>query len=63
MSNDNDPLLTTSEVAAELRIKRTAMYALLRSGKLPYLDLGYNTKRIRRSDLDAYLAECKRAAN
>ena len=52
-----DPLLTTSEVAKELRIDVRQVYQLLRQGKMAYIDLGHRTKRIRRSALDQYLAD------
>ena len=60
---DNDPLLTTAEVADELRIDLRGVYRLFRDNKLVFLDLGYRSKRVRRSALDAYLLECEGAGN
>jgi len=52
-----DPLLTAAEVAAELRIDKRTVYHLLRSGQLPHINLGFRTKRIKRSALDQYLTD------
>lgn len=52
-----DPLLTPTEVAAELRLDKRTVLDLLRSGILPHINLGYKTKRIKRSALDQYLAD------
>ena len=52
-----DPLLTTFEVAAELRIDIREVYKLLRAGTLPHINLGHRTKRIRRSALDQYIKD------
>lgn len=52
-----DPLLTTSEVATELRVDVREVYKLLRAGTLPHINLGHRTKRIRRSALDQYLQD------
>ena len=52
-----DPLLTPSEVATELRVDKRTVLDLLRSGKLPHIDLGWRTKRVRRSALDQYLVD------
>jgi excisionase family DNA binding protein len=52
-----DRLLTPAEVAAELRIDKRSIYALLREGTLPHIDLGHRTKRIKRSALDQYLSD------
>lgn len=48
-------LLTPSEVANELRISVKTVQRLLRDGELPHIDHGYRLKRIRRSDLNAYI--------
>ena len=53
----NDPLLTAEEVAEELRQNKRTIYALMRTGHLPYIDLGFRTKRIRRSVLDQKLKD------
>ena len=52
----NNGLLTPAEVADELRLDVRTVYALLRTGELPHIDLGWRTKRIRRADLDTYIA-------
>lgn len=49
-------MLTPAEVATELRVDVRTVYGLLRSGALPHANLGYRTKRVRRTALDAYLA-------
>lgn len=51
-----DDLLTPAEVAQELQLEVGTVYRLIRRGALPHVDLGYRTKRIRRSVLDAYIA-------
>ncbi len=52
-----DPLLTTYEVAVELRVDIRQVYRLLRAGELPHVNLGHRTKRIKRSVLDRYLKD------
>lgn len=52
-----DTLLTAAEVAAELRLNLRTVRNMMRSGKLPYIDLGHRTKRIKRSALDQYLSD------
>jgi excisionase family DNA binding protein len=50
-----DEFLTPTEVAALLKIRRETVYRLCSSGVLRSIRLGDNTRRIRRTDLDAYL--------
>ena len=50
-------LLSVSEVAAELGCGRDLVYALLASGRLPSVQIGERLRRIRRDDLEAYVAE------
>lgn len=50
-----DELLTVGEIAAELRVSRATIWRLCRTGELPHLRVG-SVYRIRRSDLDEYLA-------
>lgn len=57
MATPPDTLLTTFEVAAELRIDIREVYKLLRAGALPHINLGHRTKRIKRSALDQYLKD------
>jgi excisionase family DNA binding protein len=52
-----DPLLTTQEVANELRLNIHTVYRLIRRGELAHVDAGYRTKRVKRSALDKYKAE------
>lgn len=47
--------MTVAEVAAELRVSNMTVYRLIRGGQLPALRIGKNY-RVRRADLDAYLA-------
>lgn len=48
-------LLSVAEVAAELGCGRDTVYALLATGALPSVRLGGRLRRIRRSDLTAYV--------
>ncbi len=48
-------LLSVAEVAAELGCGRDTVYALLSSGALPSVRLGGRLRRIRRTDLTAYV--------
>lgn len=52
-----DPLLTTAQVAEELGLDIRKVYQLLRGGELAHINLGFKTKRIRRSALNQYLAD------
>ena len=49
-------LLSVPEVAAELGCGRDTVYALLSSGLLPSVRVGARLRRIRRQDLQAYVA-------
>lgn len=51
-----EEMLTPAEVAQELKLDTRTVYRLLRRKVIPHIDLGYRTKRIRRSALDAYIA-------
>ena len=55
MSN-NEELLTPQEAATELRVSKHSVLYWIRTEKLPALNLGHKTKRIRRSDFDAFKA-------
>lgn len=48
-------LLTIEDVRAELNIGRTLVYRLVESGALPVVRIG-RALRVRRVDLDGYLA-------
>lgn len=52
---DGEELLTVAEVAAGLRVSRMTVYRLIHAGTLPALRVG-KTYRIRRRDLEAFLA-------
>ncbi len=52
-------LLSVTEVAAELGCGRDTVYALLTTGALPSVRLGDRLRRIRRHDLEAFVAELR----
>jgi excisionase family DNA binding protein len=52
----SDRLLRIPEVQERLQKGRADVYALLKSGALPSVLLGPRSRRIRESDLDAYIA-------
>lgn len=49
------PLLTVAEVADVLRVSNMTVYRLIKAGEIPALRVGKNY-RIRKHDLEAYLA-------
>ena len=49
-------LMSVGDVAAELGCGRDTVYSLLASGRLPSVLIGERLRRIRRSDLEAYVA-------
>lgn len=49
-------LYTPTEVAAELRISRTATYALMASGRLASVTIG-RSRRVTAEALDAFVAD------
>jgi excisionase family DNA binding protein len=49
-------LLSVAEVAAELGCGRDLVYALLASGRLPSVLIGERLRRIRREDLQSFIA-------
>ena len=49
-------LLTVEETAAQLRIARRRVFAMLRDGTLPSIKIG-RSRRIRSTDLAAYVPE------
>jgi len=50
-------MLSVPEVAAELGCGRDTVYALLASGRLPSVLIGERLRRIRRQDLEQFIAE------
>lgn len=52
-------LLSVAEVAAELGCGRDTVYTLLSDGALPSVRLGGRLRRIRRDDLEAFVAELR----
>jgi excisionase family DNA binding protein len=53
----NEPLLTYDEAAAVLGIAPRTLSAWVARGRLPVVVLSHTVRRIRRSDLDAFVAE------
>ena len=51
-----DRLLTIPEVAEALRHGRTRVYQLIGEGRLPSVVVGPRARRVRESDLDAFIA-------
>ncbi len=49
-------LLSADELARELGVGRTTAYSLLWSGTIPSMKVG-RLRKVRREDLEAYLAE------
>ncbi len=43
--SEDDSLLTVEEVAARLRLSRSAVYNLIWRGEIPYVNLGCGKKR------------------
>lgn len=50
-------MLSVPEVAAELGCGRDTVYALIASGKLPSVLIGERLRRVRRQDLERFIAE------
>jgi excisionase family DNA binding protein len=55
-TENNNELLTCEDVAREIKLTRTSIWAKCRSGELPHMRLNKRCFRIRRSDLEQYLA-------
>jgi excisionase family DNA binding protein len=51
-----DRLLRIPEVCERLNHGRTRVYQLLNSGRLPSVVVGPRARRVRESDLDAFIA-------
>lgn len=56
MSTTADQLLTPDQVAEELQVDKRTVLGMFRRGELAHISLGHRTKRVRRSELDQYLA-------
>jgi excisionase family DNA binding protein len=56
MENLPTKLLRAVEVAEILQISKSATYRLLQSGELPTLRFAGKTVRVRRTDLEAFIA-------
>ncbi|MBP7704997.1 MAG: helix-turn-helix domain-containing protein [Caulobacter sp.] len=54
---NSDPLMSVDDVAKELRLGRTKVYALLNSGEIAALRIANSCTRIRRSELDAFVSK------
>ena len=50
------PFLTPTEVAGILGLNIFTIYSILKGGELKGVKLGHRTWRIRKKDLDAYIA-------
>ncbi len=59
MTDEHDPWLTVEQVASHLAVAEETVRRWIRAGDLAVLDLGTRRAgyRIRRSDLDAFIAE------
>jgi excisionase family DNA binding protein len=55
----DDPLLTTGEVIAILRVDTRTLYRLIRSGNIPAVRVGRQW-RFKRSDLEGWLDRDRR---
>jgi excisionase family DNA binding protein len=53
----DEPLMLVTEGADYLRLPATSVYRLIKTGELPALVLGPRRIRLRRVDLDSWLAE------
>lgn len=62
-------LLRPAEAGAEMRVSRATVYRLINEGRLPVVYIGTDTAgrtkgraaRIRRTDLDAFIANAERS--
>lgn len=57
MTTDASSLLTVGQLATQLQLGRTTVYRLLASGVIPSARIGNKILRVRRADLDAWLAQ------
>lgn len=52
----SDKLLTTRQVADELQVSTRTVRRLAAARDLEVIDLGHRTKRVRRTELDRFIA-------
>lgn len=50
-----DRMLTVAQVAQKLGLSESYVYQLLDAGSITYYDHGQRAKRVKASDLDAYM--------
>lgn len=58
MKRDNKPpslLLTVEEAAAELKVCKSTMFKLIRSGEVESILLGAHSRRVPRAKLEEYI--------
>jgi excisionase family DNA binding protein len=55
-------LLTVPDVARELKVSRGLAYRLVREGEIPALRISEANIRVRRADLDRYVARLARGS-
>lgn len=55
-------MLTPNQAAGILTLDVTTVYAKMRAGEIPFIDLAKRAKRIRRSDLEAFIESRLRGA-
>lgn len=48
-------LLTPEQVAERLQISKRKVLDMMSNDELPYIDLGYRTKRVKAEDLNAFI--------
>lgn len=58
---NNEALLTVDEAAARLRVSRSRIFTYLREGRLKGVSLGYRSRRVLRSSVDAFIARLVQA--
>lgn len=59
-AEDDGRLLDVDKVLLMLDIGMTNLYALMKSGELPYVDLGRRCRRFDPADVKAFIAKRKR---
>lgn len=59
---NQDELLPVAQCATELTISARTMEKVIASGEIPVVRIARRVRRIRRSDLDAYIARVTTAA-